>query len=91
MVIGNCEHVANSKEIVLFFAILHCGPTDFNSMDHYVLRTTQMVIDICEHVANSKKSAPFFAILQCGQTNFNSKGHLVLQTCSKLLKLIFRV
>ena len=30
MVIGNCEHVANSKETVLFFAILHCDPTDFN-------------------------------------------------------------
>ena len=37
MVIGNCEHVANSKETVLFFAILYCGPTDFNSKGHLVL------------------------------------------------------
>ena len=55
MVICNCEHIANLKKLCYSFGNLHCGPTDFHSKDHYLLRTTQMVIDNCEHVANSKK------------------------------------
>ena len=57
-VICNCKHVANLKKLCYSFGILHCGPTDFNSMDHYVLRTTQMVIDVC-----TKVLALFYAIL----------------------------
>jgi len=39
MVIGNCEHVANSKKSALFFAILQCGQSNFNCNGHLVLRT----------------------------------------------------
>ena len=37
MVIGNIEHVANSKEPALFFAILQCGNTNFNFKGHFAI------------------------------------------------------